>query len=268
MKHFAPIAVMAFATACGSPEERAAERALREGERPYREARFRAADSIYSQAAFDPRVAYNLGNALFEQALLDTALHAYARTIANSDEALTRSQAFHNSGTGWGMLAINTDSLAERSLEQLADVRIVGEDIAAKVRQFVVRDSLQKEQVRLEHLVDSALAQSAGALKDALRIIPTDEDARHNLAVIQKLIARRVKEAEEKAKKDEDKNKNKGLSERAKQLIAQADALVEQYKFTEALKVLQDGLRSEPTLRQQQDYMHKLDVVTKAAQAK
>jgi len=175
--------------------------------------------------------------------------------------------AHHNLGNSWTLLALDADSVSKRGSEILKGMKIEGQDISGKVRQLVMRDSLQKEQLRLEHLVDSALAQGADAYKNALRGSPADEDARHNLALVQKRIAARVKEAAQKAK-NKDQNKNKGLSERAKMLLAKADELVEQYKFTEALKVLQDGLKAEPTLQQQQDYMQKLDVVTKAAQAK
>ncbi len=267
MKRFAHIAFPILLTACGSPSERAAERALREGEQPYREARYHAADSIYALAAFDPRVAYNLGNALYEQDLLDTAIRSYSNAIEGTFNEDLKAAGSYNLGNGWALLARDADSLSEVSEKLLSEMRIEGNDIGQKVRQFVVRDSLQQAGVRLEHMIDSALAQSAGAYKNSLRRAPADEDARHNLAVVQKLIAQRVKEAAERDK-DKDQDKNKGLSERAKLLMKKADELVEQYKFTDALKVLQERLKTEPTLQQQQEYMHKLDVVTKAAEAK
>jgi len=267
MKRINHIALVLLLSACGTPEERSAEQALREGLPPYREGRFATADSIYALAAFDPRVAYNLGNTLYKQHLLDTAVHTYTQAVEGSFSDSLKAMAHHNLGNSWTLLALDADSVSKRGSEILKGMKIEGQDISGKVRQLVMRDSLQKEQLRLEHLVDSALAQGADAYKNALRGSPADEDARHNLALVQKRIAARVKEAAQKAK-NKDQNKNKGLSERAKMLLAKADELVEQYKFTEALKVLQDGLKAEPTLQQQQDYMQKLDVVTKAAQAK
>lgn len=267
MRRALHIVVVLSVVACGTPQERAAEQALREGVLPYREVRYPTADSIYAQAAFDPRVAYNLGNSLYKQDLLDTALHTYTEAIEGSFSEDLKAAGFHNLGNSWALTAVDADSLSQVSEELLSNIHIEGTNISEKVRQFVVRDSLQQAGARLELLVDSALAQSANAYKDALRRAPKDEDTRHNLALVQKRIAARVKEAAER-EKNKDKDKNKGLSERAKILMKKADELVEQYKFTEALKLLQDGLKSEPTLQQQQEYMHKLDVVTKAATAK
>ena len=84
------------------------------------------------------------------------------------------------------------------------------------------------------------------------------------------MIAARAKKAAEENDKDQnkDKDKDKGLSERAKLIMQKADELVDQYLFKDALKVMNDGLKADPTLKQQQEYMHKLDVVTKAAEAK
>ena len=49
--------------------------------------------------------------------------------------------------------------------------------------------------------------------------------------------------------------------------MQQADEMVERYEFTKALNLLRDALKTDPTLQQRQDYMNKLDVVTKAAAA-
>lgn len=255
-------------TACGTPGERAAERALREGVEPYRAGHFGTADSVYAQASFDPRVAYNLGNTLFRQGQMDTAIKAYTKSVEGATTKPQQALANYNLGNSWMALAYHADSLAKGGADQLSKIRIAGDDIAMKVRQFVVRDSIQTELMVLDHLVDSSLTQGAEAFKNSLRRDARDEDARHNLGLAQKLIAARAKEVAERAAKDKKDEKNKGLSERAKTIMAKADELVEQYKFTEALKVLQDGLKAEPTLQQQQEYMHKLDIVTKAAQAK
>lgn len=267
MKHAAYIALIAL-TACGTPAERAAERALREGAKTYRAQQYDQAASIYALASFDPRVAYNLGNTLYRRAQWDTAMAAYGQAIASAPVGPGQARAFHNLGNGWMHLAAQADTLAQQAREQLSTIRIEGEDIGRKVHQFVVRDSLRTAQRDLEHLIDSALVQGAEAYKNALRRSPEDEDARHNLALAQGMIAARVKEAAEANAKDPNKDKDKGLSERAKLIMQKADELVEQHLFKDALKVMTDGLKADPTLKQQQEYMHKLDVVTKAAEAK
>lgn len=254
--------------ACGSPSERAVEQALREGVEPYRADSFAQAAAIYRPAAFDARVAYDLGNALYQQAQLDTAIKTYNAAISTGTIGQDQAMAYHNLGNSWMRKALEADSMEERSAAQFSAIKIEGDDIGWKVRQFVVRDSLRTAQRQLSHLVDSALTQGSEAYKNALRHAPGDEDTRHNLGLAQRKIAERVKEAVEQSDKDAKKDKEKGLSERAKLIMQKADELVDQYKFTEALKVLQDGLKIDPTLQQQQDYMHKLDVVTKAAEAR
>ena len=66
---------------------------------------------------------------------------------------------------------------------------------------------------------------------------------------------------------DKDKDKDKELSARAQLIMKKADELVEQYKFDEALSVMQQGLKEDPSLKAKKEYMDKLDVVTKAARA-
>lgn len=267
MKRRAYIAVLAFATACGDASQRAAEEALHEGERPYREGRYEDATTIYGAATHDARVAYNLGNTFLKQHLLDTALHTYAQAIERGTNDPNDAMSWYNLGNGWATLAHDADSMTSLGEEVLKGMRIEGSDIALKLRSIVARDSVEQDLRRLEHLLDSALAQSAEAYKNTLRRAPADEDARYNLALVQKHIAMRVKEAAEKAA-NQKKDKEQELSEKAQKLMQQADELVDQYKFTEALKLLQDGLKSDPSLKQKQEYMNKLDVVTKAAQAK
>lgn len=259
--------VLFVLAACGTPAERAAEKALHEGAGPYRSADYSSAASIFAAAAFDGRVASNLGSALYRAGQLDTAISSFTAAAARSSDTTVQAKAGYDLGNAWFMLSRQADSTANTAGEMLGNMTIQGDDIREKVRQFIVRDSIVQELVRLEDLVDSALHQSADAYKNCLRRTPADEDARHNLSLVERSIAARKKEAEERARQ-RDQDKNKELSERAKLLMEQADALVDEYKFNEALKLLRDGMKAEPSLGQRQDYMNKLDVVTKAAEAK
>jgi Ca-activated chloride channel family protein len=263
----ASIFALVMTTACSTPEERAAEKALYEGEPAYREDRFDTAADIYAQAGKDPRVAQNLGNSLYRLSLWDTAVAAYTHSTSASTLALDQASAAHNSGNAWLALSSQADSASQRTTERIGGIRIEGNDIGRKVRLVVERDSLRKLQAEQTQLVDSALTQAREAYRSALRRNPTDEDTRHNLALAQHRIAERVKESEAN-KNDGDKNEQKELSERAKAIMLKADELVEQYLFKEALNVMQEGLKADPTLQQEQAYVEKLDVVTKAAEAK
>ncbi len=262
---YATIILVLLMTACGSPAERAIEKALYEGAGSYRKDEFKAAADAYAPAAFDPSVSYDLGNALYRQAQWDTAVIAFAQASDALPKETLKAAAYHNLGNGWTRRAEHADSLSQRMADKARGFRIEGSDVGTKVRRIVQRDSMQRAVVQLEHLVDSALTQGSSAYRNALRISPKDEDTRHNLALVQARMAARAKEAADRNANDP--NKDKELSERAKAILAKADELVEQYKFQEALKVLQDGLKADPTLKEKQDYMNKLDVVTKAAEA-
>jgi len=267
MKQLHPIALL-LVVGCGTPAERVAERALREGEDPYRKGNFNEAAKVYATASFDPRVAYNQGNALFRSGLLDTAITSFTSAIEVAHDPAGKALAHHNLGNSWSALAMRSDSTVRHIDGILSSIRIEGDDIGRKVRQVVMRDSLRTAQQGLAHLVDSAWTQGADAYKNALRIDPLDEDARHNLALAQRHIALRRKAEADRKEKEEKEKSGKGLSERAELLMQKADELVEQYRFGEALDLLKEGLKADPTLQQEQEYMGKLDVVTEAAKAK
>jgi len=264
MKYVWAIVVLLL-VGCGTQQEREAETALHTGEEAYRDGRFSEAADRYAKAAFDPRVGYDLGNALYRQQLWDTAVSAFANASDALPKGPLKADAFHNLGNGWMERSAYADSLSTVMGKKASGVRIEGDDIGMKVRQVVLRDSMQRAVQQLQQLVDSALVQSASAYKNSLRLAPTDDDTRHNLALALHKIAAREKAANERngGKNDEDKE----LSERAKEIMAQADELVEQYKFQEALKVMQDGLKEDPTLKNKQEYMDKLNVVNTAAAA-
>lgn len=268
MRHRAYIAVLFLASACGDAQQRAADRALYEGAPVYREGRFDAAANIYAEVDHDARVAYNLGNALLQQQLTDSAIQAYSKAISTDQGDSVNAMTYHNLGNAWATTAFNADTAAREGRERMKSMPVDGADLVTKVRNIVMRDSITQENIKLDQLVDSALAQSAETYKNGLRRMPADEDTRYNLALVQRMIAARVKEAKEREK---NKNKNKDqqeLSERAKRLIQQADSLVDRYQFTKALEILQAGVKADPSLQQKQDYMNKLDVVTKAAKTK
>lgn len=267
MKYVLPIALL-LVVGCGTPAERATERALREGEEAYRTGNFVKAAEIYATASFDPRVAYNQGNALFRSGLLDTAIMSFRAAIEASNGPGDLAPSHYNSGNTWSALALRSDSMQGLIDDRLSAIRIEGDDIGRKVRQVVMRDSLRTARRQLDHLIDSSWVQGAEAYKHALRVDPRDEDARHNLAFALRQIAmRRKSDAESKDRKDQE-DLRKELSDRAKLLMQKADELVEQYRFNEALDLLKDGLKADPTLQQEQEYMGKLDVVTQAAKAK
>ena len=265
MKRFAYIAVFGL-VACGNAHERAVESALRKGNVHYNAHRFYPADSTYATGPADARLLHNRGNAEYRMNVLDSAIAHFSNAAEMAGSAGDQARSYYNLGGARLRQANWADSLAQAMESTIGGIRIEGADIAQKVDQFVLRDSLQRQRDRLDQLVDSALSEGAEQFKNALRRKPRDEDARHNLALAQRMIAARVKEKADRDGKNE-QDKNKELSERAKLIMKRADELVDQHKFQEALDVMQQGLKEDATLQKEKQYMDKLTVVTKAAQA-
>ncbi len=259
------IAVLAL-VACGTPQERLAERALRTGAGPYHARLFATADSAYAGAPDDERAIFNRGNSNHRLGKWTEAI-AYFRAAAGMDSTEHERARIHfNLGNIYMAEAMHADTVARRQSEALSTMQMDGPDIATKVTQYVLRDSVQRDIKRLEALVDSSLLAALEGYKESLRNAPDDDDARFNLVYVQRLIAQRPN-PDDAGGNSSDKDKDKELSARAKLIMERADELVEKYKFREALDVLQQGLKQDPSLKAKKEYMDKLDVVTKAASA-
>ncbi len=102
------------------------------------------------------------------------------------------------------------------------------------------------------------LKESAAAYQQALRLDPGDEDAKYNLEYVR---ARLQQEEQQQQDKDQQKKKIEP-SEYAKKLRKQAQELIEEYRYAEALKLMQDGLKTDETVAAYQSFIDRLtDVV-------
>ncbi len=265
MNRFATIALLAL-VACTPSPERVADDALRAGNQHFRNGRYTRAAEVYGQAEDDARAMHNRGIAHHQLAAWTEATTDLQLAAQLAEDTATQVWAFHDLGHTLVSQAIYSDSLAKHHAEVLDKIRIEGDDVARKVSLYVLRDSLRQETRRLAQVVDSTLAAGAKAYKETLRLDPDDEDARHDLALTLRLIAQRP--APDKGNGgDKDDDAKKELGERARLLLEQADELVEQHRFQDALHLLQDGLKQDPTLEQRKEYMDKLETVTRAAAA-
>lgn len=251
---------------CGTEQEQLAERALRHGAGHYNDKRFAAADSSFAEAPADERAIFNSGNANYRLGRWTAAITHYREAATMDSSRREQARARFNLGNAHLAEAMFADTLARRQREVLNGIRVDGPDIATKVSQFVLRDSIQRDVQRLESLIDSSLAGALQGYRASLRNEPQDDDARYNLAYVQQLLSKRPKPGSDDGKGG-DKDKDKELSARAQLIMKKADELVEQYKFDEALSVMQQGLKEDPSLKAKKEYMDKLDVVTKAARA-
>jgi tetratricopeptide (TPR) repeat protein len=262
MNRIATIALLLL-TACATRDEQAVLRALHAGAAQYRATQYADAAATFANAPSDARLNYNQGTALHRANDLDQAVTVLQDAAQMADSADLKTLAWYNLGNSRLLQARRADSLSKAYTTESSSIKIEGDDIAKKVNLYVLRDSLRRESRRMDNLVDSALRAGSDGYKHVLRMAPTDEDARHNLVVIQRQIAARKKASNGKG--GDGNNKDKELGERAKLIIQKADELVEQHLFQEALNVLQKGLNEDPTLQQRKEYMEKLGVVTKAA---
>ncbi|MBK7945510.1 MAG: hypothetical protein IPJ85_09460 [Flavobacteriales bacterium] len=247
--------------ACGTAEERAAERALRTGASFYNDSSYMQADSAFATAPHDARAIYDRGMALLA---LDDHRSAVAQfsSAAEADTLLLRPIARYNQGNAL-LREARYNALTSVSLrEEAFSLKPGSDDIADRLRHAVRTDSMLRASNRLDARIDTVLPEAIKAYKAALLLAPDDDDARHNLLLAQGEWAKRQKERSNSGKND---NQQKDLSAQAKLLMEKADALVEEYRFQEALALLQDGLRKEPSLSSKKEYMEKLDLVTKAA---
>ncbi len=265
MRHVAYLIPALLFGGCVPPEEKAVLRALQNGGMRYADGRYTEAAEAFGSAPENDRAIYNAGVALFRAGDPGQAAEQFKRTSERADSLQARS--LYDLGTTLAFQTVRSDSIATRRAEELGGIRIEGDDIARKVELLVLRDSLYREQHRLHTLADSSLTQADKRLKQTLRLRPTDERARYNLATVQALIAARKAERDKANNGKDDKDKQQELTVRAKLLVEQADKLVDEYKFKEALDLLQGSLQKEPSLKQEEEFMKKLDVVTKAAQA-
>ena len=255
-----------LAMACGSPQDRLADEALRYGAEHYHAAEYLEADIAFALAPEDEHAVRNRGNALFKLKDWTTAITQLRNATTMDSSVAEQAIVRYNLGRAHLAEAMQADTLVRRQREALANMRADATDIATKVNQIVVRDSVQRDVVRLEALIDSSLVQSLDGFRQCLRRDPTDEDARYNFAFAQRLVRQRADREGGDGKDGKDKDQQ--LSARAERLMHRADSLVEVFKFRDALDLLQLGLKQDPTLKQKKEYMDKLDTVNKAAQAK
>lgn len=97
--------------------------------------------------------------------------------------------------------------------------------------------------------------EAISAYKKALDLNPDDQDAKHNL----ELVRARLKENSQKQPADQQQQSQQmEPSEYAKQLKAQAEILVAQKLYKEALQLMQKGLRSDPTVRVYQGFIDRI----------
>lgn len=169
-----------------------ARKEIRGGNKSFRDQLYGAAEGKYMEATkADPAntiAAYNLANTYYKQQRWDDALKEYQRylTLEKQNPKLM-SQAWSNIGSVY--LKKKADERSKNNMQAQAGQMPTGQ----AQQQGNAPDNLQ---------------MSMEAYKNSLRIDPTDNDTRYNLAVVQKMIQDQKQDGGG-GQNDKDKNKDK-----------------------------------------------------------
>ncbi len=103
--------------------------------------------------------------------------------------------------------------------------------------------------------------QAIDLYKKSLLLNPSQPDCRYNLSFALKLLELQQKQQND-SKKNQDKQKQPQISPYAQQLKQQADALVAQYKFSEAFSLMKQGLEKDKTVQEYKDFIDRLQKIS------
>ncbi|NJN26365.1 MAG: tetratricopeptide repeat protein [Cyclobacteriaceae bacterium] len=117
--------------------------------------------------------------------------------------------------------------------------------------------SLAHLQLGVIHQQKNKLKEAIAEFKASLMSDPQNEDARYNYELLKKILA-------EQEKSEQDQDENIEPSEYARQLKAQADEMVKQNLFANALELLKAGLQKDKTVAAYNQFMNKLNDVVQS----
>ena len=119
------------------------------------------------------------------------------------------------------------------------------------MKNFLLTDSLQKEQQKSIEIKDKQLNFAITSYKNSLRQSPTNDDARYNLSYAMKLLPEKNSEYNEKYndKENESKDKDKGLSTYGQKIKTQTLNLIKKNKFQDAYTKLNGNIYKDKGLK-------------------
>lgn len=184
----------------GVSAQKQVRKAIRSGNKAYNEQLYGTAEKEYSNAikenANSKEASFNLANTLYKQQRWDEALKEYQHylTLENEDP-MKMSAAWSNMGNTFLKKKANEKSEA---MKQMMQAQAQGKQ-GGQPQQSGQADNLK---------------MSMDAYKNALRLNPTDDATRYNLAVVQKMIKDKEEEQQDQNK---DKQNNKDQNKDQKQ---------------------------------------------------
>ena len=118
--------------------------------------------------------------------------------------------------------------------------------------------SKAQQQLGILHHQQKKFEEALINFKEAIKADKNNVDAKYNYEILKKKLDEEKKKQEEK-----DRNKPKEPSAFAKRLKAQADALVANFKFSDAETLMNDGAKKDQSVLYYEDFINRLkEVVT------
>lgn len=190
MKKITFIILFAF-VALSLSAQKEVRKAVRAGNKAYNEQLYATAEAEYNKAikenASSKEASYNLANTYYKQQKWDEALKEYQHYLTLENEnPMNMSSAWSNMGNTF--LKKKANEKSERAAAQMVMPQGQGQPGQA---------APQQGQQQADYL-----KMSMEAYKNALRLNPTDDDTRYNLAVVQKML-------KDREDQDQDKNQDK-----------------------------------------------------------
>lgn len=117
--------------------------------------------------------------------------------------------------------------------------------------------SLAYQQLGIINKQQNKLKEALADFKSSIKSNPNNEDARYNYELLKKIM-------DEQEQQQQNENDNIEPSEYAKQLKAQADNLVKQNLFSQAMSLMQKGLEEDETVAAYNSFITKLNDVVES----
>ena len=117
--------------------------------------------------------------------------------------------------------------------------------------------SLAYQQMGVINKQQNKLKDALSDFKASLKSNPANEDARYNYEILKKII-------DEQEQQEQKENDDIEPSEYAKQLKAQADQLIKQNLFDQAMSIMQKGLQEDETVAAYNSFISKLNNVVES----
>ena len=117
--------------------------------------------------------------------------------------------------------------------------------------------SLAYQQMGVINKQQNKLKDALSDFKASLKSNPANEDARYNYEILKKII-------DEQEQQEQKENDDIEPSEYAKQLKAQADKLIKQNLFDQAMSLMQKGLQEDETVAAYNSFISKLNNVVES----